>query len=138
MITSLTSLNPMSYGNYVTHGSGKLYVPVNSHYVGYAQFDHVSGISAQHGQQGVPVNKLSILNTLIDRFLSVQSGSSGKVSAEEIEGATDEQLDFPVIYASAKEGWQIADGRYQKPDFRFFFLLNKQRLFHLCSVGNLA
>ena len=99
MITSLNSLNPMSYGNYVTHGSGKLYVPVNSHYVGYAQFDHVSGISAQHGQQGVPVNKLSILNTLIDRFLSVQSGSSGKVSAEEIEGATDEQLDAMIMQA---------------------------------------
>jgi len=99
MTTSLNSLNPMSYGNYVSHGSGKLYVPVNSHYVGYAQFDHVSGISAQHGQQGVPVNKLSILNTLIDRFLSVQSSSTGKVNTEEVEGITEEQLDAMIMQA---------------------------------------
>ncbi|MBQ3825203.1 MAG: hypothetical protein II811_03605 [Spirochaetaceae bacterium] len=104
MTTSLYSLNPLSYGNYVAQGSGKLYVPVNSHYVGYAQFDHVSGISAQHGQQGVPVNRLSILNTLIDRVLSVSSGKSEAVSIskEDVSGLTDTQLDAMISTVQAQ------------------------------------
>ena len=102
MTTSLYSLNPLSYGSYVTQvtrGSGKLYVPVNRNYVGYAQFDHVSGVSAQSGQQGVPVNKLSILNTLIDRFLSVQSSPTGKITEKEAVNLSDEQIDTMIMQA---------------------------------------
>ena len=102
MTTSLCSLNPMSYGNYVGQGSGKLYVPVNSHYVGYAQFDHVSGISAGRGQQGVPLNKLSILNTLIDRFLSLKSDGTELVSKEEAGGLTDSQLDAMITHVQTQ------------------------------------
>ena len=112
MTTSLYSLNPMSYGNYVVQGSGKLYVPVNSHYVGYAQFDHVSGISAQRGQQGVPLNKLSILNTLIDRFLSVKNSNAQVISKEEVAGLTDSQLDAMIENVQAQMKTAVQSATY--------------------------
>jgi GTP-binding protein len=36
-------------------------------------------------------------------------------------GATDEQLDFPVIYASALEGWASTDHTRREPDMRALF-----------------
>jgi GTP-binding protein len=36
-------------------------------------------------------------------------------------GATDEQLDFPVIYASALQGWASTDHLHQQPDMSALF-----------------
>ena len=38
-------------------------------------------------------------------------------------GATEDQLDFPVVYGSAKQGWMGAD--YNQPTDDISYLLNK-------------
>ena len=35
--------------------------------------------------------------------------------------ATDEQLDFPIIYASAKQGWAVCDMKKEKKDMEALF-----------------
>jgi len=36
-------------------------------------------------------------------------------------GASDEQLDFPVIYASALQGWSSTDHTERRPDMSALF-----------------
>ena len=68
--------------------ASKMYVPVNKSSLIYSHFDHVSGVAAKKGQQGVSISKINILNTLIDNLSSIKSGKRPTVSA-----TTDEQLD---------------------------------------------
>jgi hypothetical protein len=70
MILNIGTINPYSYG---TFASGKLYVPVNPMSVVYAQFDHVSGIAAGHGENGVSISKIQILNTLIEHLTAIKN-----------------------------------------------------------------
>ncbi|MCR4627213.1 MAG: hypothetical protein K5640_06155 [Treponema sp.] len=75
MISNIRSLNAYSYGN-ITHSggaSGKLYVPVNPGAVIYAQFNHISGVPAGKGQNGVSISKIQILNTLIDNLSRIKN-----------------------------------------------------------------
>lgn len=73
MISNITNLNPYSYHVSSSGASGKLFVPVNPSSVIYAQFDHISGIAASEGQQGVSVSKIQILNTLIENLSRIKS-----------------------------------------------------------------
>jgi hypothetical protein len=73
------SLNAYSYNTqFTTSGGGKLFVPVNPSMVIYAQFDHVSGVAARQGQNGVSVSKIKILNTLIEQLVSLSNNRSVK------------------------------------------------------------
>ena len=76
MISNITNLNPYSYHISSSGASGKLFVPVNPSSVIYAQFDHISGIAAREGQQGVSVSKIQILNTLIENLSRIKSNPS--------------------------------------------------------------
>jgi hypothetical protein len=78
MINSI-SLNAYSYNTYFSSGvsAAKLAVPVKPSQVIYSQFDHVSGVAAPQGQDGVSVSKLKILNTLIDRLVTARGNDSG-------------------------------------------------------------
>lgn len=74
MTTTIGNLNAYSYGNYSSSGyGGKLYVPVNKSSLLYSHFDHVSGVAAKSGQQGVSISKIKILNTLIDSLSSMKN-----------------------------------------------------------------
>ena len=73
MVTNINSLNAYSYSSFIAGGnSNKLYVPVNPTAVMYSQFDHVSGIATHNGEQGVPISKIEILNTLIDQLVEMK------------------------------------------------------------------
>lgn len=66
-----------AYGSFSTgHYSGKLYVPVSSASLIYSHFDHVSGVVAKKGQNGVSISKIQILNTLIDHLSSIKAGKT--------------------------------------------------------------
>jgi hypothetical protein len=73
MINNL-SLNAFSYNSLFTPGNTgrKLTVPVRPSMVVYTQFDHIYGVAAKQGQAGVPVNKIKILNTLIDQLVTMK------------------------------------------------------------------
>lgn len=78
------------YGNSnITHSGGKMYVPVASSKLIYSHFDHVSGVAAKKGQEGVSISKIQILNTLIDHLSSIKSGKIASVQ----KNASPEQID---------------------------------------------
>lgn len=75
MTSSIGNINAFSYGNsFATSGAaGKLYVPVSKSALMYSHFDHVSGVAAKSGQNGVSISKIQILNALIDHLSTVKS-----------------------------------------------------------------
>ena len=74
MTANIGNLNAYSYSNYSSSGyGGKLYVPVNKSSLLYSHFDHVSGVAAKSGQQGVSISKIKILNTLIDSLSAIKN-----------------------------------------------------------------
>ena len=71
----------ISYGGMANSGAaGKLYVPVSRNALLYSHFDHVSGVAAGNGQQGVSISKIRILNSLIDRLSAIKNQPKESVS----------------------------------------------------------
>jgi len=91
MVSNAISLNASTYKTLFATGTGSLSVPVNPSAVVYAQFNHVHGIAARSGQEGVPVSKVKILNTLIDQLVSMKSKST--VSKENVTRLSEPQMD---------------------------------------------
>ena len=65
--------NAYSYSGAIGGAAGKLYVPVSRTALLYSHFDHVSGVAAGNGQQGVSISKIRILNSLIDRLSTIKN-----------------------------------------------------------------
>ena len=67
--------NAYSYSGAVgsSGAAGKLYVPVSKSALLYSHFDHVSGVAARSGQEGVSISKIRILNSLIDRLSAIKN-----------------------------------------------------------------
>ena len=67
--------NVYSYSGAVgsSGAAGKLYVPVSKSALLYSHFDHVSGVAARSGQEGVSISKIRILNSLIDRLSAIKN-----------------------------------------------------------------
>lgn len=97
MVNSM-SVNAYTYANVVS-GTSKLYVPVKPAMVIYSQFDHVSGVAAKPNQQGIPVSKVRILNSLIDQLHSMKANPKVDVKQGEF---TDKQLDVLIDHFQSK------------------------------------
>ena len=69
-----------------------LSVPVKPSVVIYSQFNHVRGIAAGAGQNGVPLNRVRILNTLIDKLVSMKTKNK-LIAKEDAEKLSDPQKD---------------------------------------------
>ena len=54
--------------NYALAQGGKTSLPVDPSALIYSHFEHVSGIPAQNGLQGVSISKLNLLDVLIGRL----------------------------------------------------------------------
>ena len=78
--------NAYSYSGAVGGAAGKLYVPVSRSALLYSHFDHVSGVAAGNGQQGVSISKIRILNSLIDRLSAIKNQPK-----ESIQDLSDDQ-----------------------------------------------
>lgn len=91
MISTIHSLNAYSYNSLASSGgaSGKLYVPVNPSAVIYAQFNHISGIAARKGQNGVSISKIQILNTLIENLSRMKNTALPKRNEIMSDGQAD-------------------------------------------------
>lgn len=83
MLSNVGPLRTMSYTMMTSISSGgRTYVPVKPSQYGYAQFQYVAGYPATNGQAGVSVDKIKILNTLIDQLVTMkQKNIQPKVSA---------------------------------------------------------
>ncbi len=84
------SLNAFTYRNVFSASSGRLYVPVKSSAVVFSQFDYVRGTPAEKGERGVPVDRIRILNTLIDQLVSMKKSP---ISKEDVTELSDSQRD---------------------------------------------
>ncbi len=90
MISNITNLNPYSYHVSSSGASGKLFVPVSPSAVIYAQFNHISGIAASKGQNGVSISKIQILNSLIENLSRIRgTQNSPKKSVKITEAQAD-------------------------------------------------
>lgn len=93
MISNITNLNPYSYNVSSSGASGKLFVPVQPSAVIYAQFNHISGIAATKGQNGVSISKIQILNTLIENLSRIKGlQNAPKKTVRITEAQADEMI----------------------------------------------
>jgi len=90
MTSSIGNINAFSYGSSMAGAAmaGKLYVPVSKSVLLYSHFDHVSGVAAKAGQDGVSISKIRILNSLIERMAAIKNEP-----AKQISDLTENQAD---------------------------------------------
>jgi len=86
------SLNASSYSSVFAGSSGRIYVPVKNSVAVFTQFEYVRGTPASKGQEGVPVSRIRILNTLIDQLVSMKKD----VPEDDLAPLTDAQLDSMI------------------------------------------
>ena len=74
MTSIIPGLSNFSYNSStLAAAAGKMYVPVSKSALLYSHFDHVSGVAAGNGQNGVSISKLRILNSLIERVSAIKN-----------------------------------------------------------------
>jgi hypothetical protein len=71
--------------SYTLAQSGKMALPVDPSAVIYSHFEHVSGVPAQNGLQGVSISKLNLLDVLIGRLNNAPAASKAANPFEGIE-----------------------------------------------------
>ncbi|ULQ60709.1 hypothetical protein K7I13_05405 [Brucepastera parasyntrophica] len=93
MVSNIGPLRTLSYSmiNTVSSG-GRTHIPVNPNQYMYSQFQYVSGVPAAKGENGVSIDKLRILNTLIENLVSMKQknihpeiSSQGEMSDGQID-----------------------------------------------------
>lgn len=92
MYSNGITLNPSSYKTLFSTSSGILSVPVKPSAVIYTQLDYVHGVSAGNGQAGVPVNRLRILNTLINQLVSMKKQSHAPSNMDDLSDEHKDEL----------------------------------------------
>ncbi|UTY28214.1 hypothetical protein [Treponema putidum] len=83
---------------------GRAYVPVKPSQVLYAHFKYVSGFAQNQGQSGMSIDKLRILNSIIDQLVSMKTNEAQKAeltksAAAQVESEiTENQIDGLLDY----------------------------------------
>ena len=88
---------------YSTAHNGKMSLPVDSSSLIYSHFEHVSGIPAQNGTQGVAITKLNLLDVLIGQINQVKRNVPVRASSDPAGGIDSiiENLRNQVVKAKA-------------------------------------
>ena len=82
MSSFIGNLNTIKYESLSSsNNAGKLYIPVNKTALMYSHFEHVSGVAAGSGQNGVSINRLRILNSLIERVSALKNEKPATVKS---------------------------------------------------------
>lgn len=83
---------------------GRAFVPVKASQVLYSHFKYVSGFAQAQGQSGMSIDKLRILNSIIDQLVSMKTNEAQKAEltksvAAQIESEISEnQIDGLLDY----------------------------------------
>ena len=83
---------------------GRAFVPVKASQVLYSHFKYVSGFAQAQGQSGMSIDKLRILNSIIDQLVSMKTNEAQKAeltksAAAQLESEISEnQIDGLVDY----------------------------------------
>lgn len=105
MVSNSSQLQAISYMAMPKVSSGgKAYFPVPGNQVLYSHFKYVSGFAEKSGRGGVSIDKLRILNSIIDQLVSMKTNeaekqalsTSGieKLSAELDESSLDSLINY--------------------------------------------
>lgn len=86
MVSNISNVNIFSYSS-IAGSNGKVKVPVQPSLVVYSQLEHISGVAAKPNQRGININKVQILNTLIDRLTSAKQNPT----PASVDSVTDEK-----------------------------------------------
>jgi hypothetical protein len=76
-----SSFAPLSYACYSRLASGRVSMPVSPSEVIYASFEHVSGVAAPEGSGALSVDRLKILDILIDQLSNIRKEPIAALSA---------------------------------------------------------
>lgn len=101
----------ISYGGMSGSGAaGKLYVPVSRTALLYSHFDHVSGVAAGNGQQGISISKIRILNSLIDRMSAIKNQPKESITdiSDDQAQALIEQYQNQIQQTVAQQSFLLA------------------------------
>ena len=77
---------------YSTAQGGKMSLPVDPSSLIYSHFEHVSGIPAPKGTQGVTISKLNLLDVLIGQLNQIKKGNASLSSASGVPDSGIEAL----------------------------------------------
>lgn len=104
MMSGISNMNASTYTNIVSNnvGSGKICVPVSPSMVAYSQFEHVQGVAVSDGQTGVNINKVEILNRLIDQLVTMKQTPPVSNISEDDSGMTESQVDVLINDCQSK------------------------------------
>lgn len=91
MATLSAGAIPMSFAYASRYSAGRVSLPVAPSAVLYANFEHVSGQAAGEGAPTLSIDRLKILDVLIDRLQSVKSEplAAAEAPAELTSGRVD-------------------------------------------------
>lgn len=89
---------------------GRTHIPVKPSQFVYSQFKYVAGYPARNGQEGISIDKLKILNTLIDQLVSMKQknispkiSSKGEISDKQIDALITQYQDQIKVTTAAAE-----------------------------------
>jgi len=94
--------------SYTLAQGGKTSLPVDPAALIYSHFEHVSGIPAQNGLQGVPISKLNLLDVLIGRLSKLPAPSKPVNPFEGIDAAIESYRNLLKQAATAKAAMPYA------------------------------
>ena len=73
MVSGIPNISVPTLG-YTSAHSGKMSLPVDTSALIYSYFEHVSGVPAPKGTQGVTISKLNLLDVLIGQLNQIKKG----------------------------------------------------------------
>ena len=103
-------LSTYSYSYASTHNaSGKVAIPVKPYMVIYSQLEHISGYADPKGSNSISLNKVYMLNTLIDKLSSSNVDSASKKI--DTKGLSEAQIDSMISDYQAKLQTQLSTAK---------------------------
>jgi len=75
MVRGVPGISIPNLSYYASYGT-KMSIPVDSASLVYSHFEHVTGIPAPQGTQGISINKLNLLDALINQINLVNSSGA--------------------------------------------------------------
>ena len=75
MVSGILNISSSIFANTEAHNR-KMSLPVNPASLMFSHFQHVSGVPAPEGTQGVTISKLHLVNVLIARLSQLQANSN--------------------------------------------------------------
>ena len=108
MTSGLLSTYSYSYAS-MHNASGKVAIPVKPSMVIYSQLEHISGYADPKDSSGISLNKVYMLNTLIDKV----SSSKVEASSKKIDtaGLSEAQVDTMISDYQAKLQTQLTTAK---------------------------